>query len=271
MSNHHQLLADAGVFDARDQERLGRYLSAACTEESLRPEDILAVANTRDGFTIIHKQAIFAVGESGIFRNKRINVRRVCPIASIANLRTSKEGFKPPDLALTATDRDGATLFKAKWTLSLVHERQAAEARRESDRLFKAIATVMDDVGAPSRHSFAAAASKSGALLDWSTEVVKAAGVPLTDDAIERHANMAAGGIGFMVFLRLGAAAGIDDLNRFYPGGKLPGGTPLATFDGLYAGVVTRLGNAAVVDEGIDEFLAQSWGEFVRGCRETYA
>lgn len=107
--------------------------------------------------------------------------------------------------------------------------------------------------------------------MDWATDVVKAAGVPVTNERVAEHANMIAGGIRFMVFLRLGAQLGIADLNEFYPSGEMPAGTPIETFDDLYSHVVARIGSAQLVDRAIDEQLAGSWHQFVNGCREQYA
>jgi hypothetical protein len=138
--------------------------------------------------------------------------------------------------------------------------------------MFKVIGEAMDKVNeSPARPSVASATSKAGALMDWAADVVRAAGVPVTNERVEENANMMAGGIRFMVFLRLGAQLGIDDLNKFYLNGDMPHGTPLATFDDLYQHVVARIGNAQVVDRAIDEQLAGAWGEFVSGCREQYA
>jgi hypothetical protein len=44
-----------------------------------------------------------------------------------------------------------------------------------------------------------------------------------------------------------------------------------AGFDDLYSRVIVRAGGAELVDEGIDEVLANYRPEFVRGCRERYS
>jgi hypothetical protein len=82
---------------------------------------------------------------------------------------------------------------------------------------------------------------------------------------------MIAGGIRLHVFLKLGAPDGIDDLAKLYPRGEMPPGTIIATFDDLYGNVVALVGDARLVDQGIDLLLAKFWGEFVNGCRDTYA
>jgi hypothetical protein len=120
---------------------------------------------------------------------------------------------------------------------------------------------------ARTRTSVSSAWSKAGALREWAAEVVRASGAEVTSERVEEHANMIAGGIRYLVFMRM---CGIDDLGRFYPDGAAPSGTPITTFDDLYGRVVARVGNAQPVDQGIDELLAGSWDEFVRGCRERY-
>jgi hypothetical protein len=82
---------------------------------------------------------------------------------------------------------------------------------------------------------------------------------------------MAAGGIRMMVFLRLGAQRGIDDLNQYFPDGGLPAGTPLETFDPLYERVTAVEGGPQAVDPQIAAFLDNCWSDWVRGARESYS
>jgi hypothetical protein len=269
-ADYQRVLAEVGAVRAPELERFVRFLDAACAWEGIGGDDIVGVADTFDGFIVVHRQAIVVVTERGVF-NKRIDVKRQCSIDAIANLATSTEGFKPPDLVLNATDSQGKRVFSARWSVSLIDERDAARARDECKRLFDVIAAAMDRRGAPELPSVATATSKADALRQWAAGVVRAAGVPVTDELVDEHANMAAGGIRFMVFLRVGAERGIDDLNDFYPGGAMPDGTPLDTFDDLYAHVVAMIGDSATIDREIDGVLVGAWTEFVNGCREHHA
>lgn len=266
--SYHGLFLDADIFDSSDQEKFSRYLDAVCAQEGIRADDILGVSDTSWHLIVVHRQAIVNVRQVGFFRNKHIELERRCPIAAIANLTTSMEGFKPPDLVLTATDANGAKVFTAKWSVSLIDEQEADQAREQGERLFKIIAGAMDSGGAAARPSVSAASSKAGVLMDWAADVVKAAGVGVTPERVEEHANMIAGVIRMFAFLPL---AKTDDLNKLYPGGTMPEGKPIETFDELYGLVVARVGSAQPVDREIDEYLAGSWNEYVRGCRETYS
>jgi hypothetical protein len=273
-SDYANLFIDAGISGREDQDKYGRRLDAVLANEGITVGDILGVGEQGTGSNldlyVVHRQAITSVSERGVF-NKRIEQRRVGTIASIARLRGTQEGFKGRDVTITANDKDGGEIFKIVWGLGgpdwvePLIERQRAH-------LFKVISEAMDKIDdAPARPSIASAASKAGALMDWAADVVKAADADVTPERIEEHANMIAGGIGFMVFLRLGASYGIDDLNMFYPSGKMPPGSPIATFDELYEYVVARVGSAGTVDRAIDEQLAGAWSEFVNGCRQQHA
>ncbi|HET9896678.1 MAG TPA: hypothetical protein VFQ44_17245 [Streptosporangiaceae bacterium] len=50
----------------------------------------------------------------------------------------------------------------------------------------------------------------------------------------------------------------------------MPPGTPITTFDDLYAHVVVLVDDARLVDEEMDQVLSRSWGEFFRGSHELY-
>jgi hypothetical protein len=114
----------------------------------------------------------------------------------------------------------------------------------------------------------ASAPSKAQALRSWATDVVEASGAEVTPARVEEHANMAAGVIRMFAFLPL---ARTDDLRNLHAAEELDSGTPIETFDALYRSVVTYVGSAGPVDQAIDEHLAGSWNEFVRGCHEHYA
>jgi len=78
---------------------------------------------------------------------------------------------------------------------------------------------------------------------------------------------MAAAGIGFMVFLPLGAPRGISDLRQFSHPGLMPEGTPLETFDALYAKVIESQIGQQAADQGIVGLLNRSWDDWIEGIR----
>lgn len=125
-----------------------------------------------------------------------------------------------------------------------------------------------DSIGVSSVAEFASYESKRDYLRDWARRLVVASGVPPTEPAIVEHANMAAAGIGFMVFLRLGAPRGISDLRQFFHPGPMPEGTSLETFDALYAKVVQSQIGQRAVDEGIVALLNRSWSDWIENIRE---
>jgi hypothetical protein len=270
-SSYLNLFLDAGI--SRDQETYRRCLDAVLAKEGITAGDIVGLGEKGTGsksLYVVHRQAITLAEERGVF-NKRIDVQRVCPIASIARLRTTQEGFKPRELTITAHDATGEVVSKIVWTEGFEDWEQRL-VLRQREHLFKVISEAMNKVTETSaRPSVSTAPSKAGALREWAADVVKASGVDFTTERVEEHANMAAGGIQFLVFLRLGAPLGISDLRQFYYPDPMPERTPIAAFDDLYSRVIARVGGAELVDQGIDDALADAWSEFVRGCHERYS
>jgi hypothetical protein len=265
-NNYLNLYLDAGI--SHDQEKYGRCLDAVLAQEGIEVDDIIGIGEKDDDVCVVHRQAITLAAEKGIF-NTRIEVRRVGPLAPVARLRKEIEGFKGRGgLSIIGYNTDGEELWKINWGLG-GPDWVVPMVERQSEHLFKVISNAMDKAAdRPARPAVASAPSKAGALMDWAADVVKAAGVGITTDRIEEHANMIAAVTRMYVFLPLGR---VDDLNKLYPNGEMPDGTPIETFDELYKHVVARVGNAQTVDRGIDEVLAGSWDEYVRGCRETYS
>lgn len=126
-------------------------------------------------------------------------------------------------------------------------------------------------IGATSPAEFASYGSKRDYLRDWARRLVVAAGVPPTEALVMEHANMAAAGIGFMVFLRLGAPRGISDLRQYFHPGPMPDGTPLDTFNSLYAKVVETQAGQQAVDEAIVALLDSSWNNWIEEIRDRHA
>jgi hypothetical protein len=265
-NNYLNLYLDAGI--SGDQDKYSRCLDAVLAQEGIGVDDIVGIGEKDDDLCVVHRQAITLASEKGMF-NKRLEVRRVATIASVARLRKEIEGFKGRGgLSIIGYDANGEELWKINWGLG-GPDWVLPMVERQSGHLFKVISEAMDKVSdAPVRPSVSSASSKAGALMDWAADVVKAAGVGVTTDRIEEHANMIAAVTRMYVFLPLGR---VDDLNNLYPNGEMPDGTPIETFDELYKHVVARVGNAQAVDRGIDEVLAGSWDEYVRGCRDTYS
>ncbi len=273
-NNYLNLFIDANISDKHDQERYSRYIEAATVEGGINVDDIVGVGENGTGskpdLYVIDRQTITLVSEVGMF-NKRVVVQRVSTIASIARLRGTQEGFKGTDVTITANDSRGEVAFKIVWGLGGPDWVEPL-IMRQRDHLFKVISEAMDKVAdAPARPSVSSASSKAGALMDWAAEVVKASGVEMTNERVEEHANMVAATMRLYEFLPLGAPFGIDSLNKFYPGGEIPDGTPIETFDELYGHIVAKVGSARPVDQVIDKYLAEHWAEFVNGCRETYS
>jgi hypothetical protein len=270
-SNYLNLFLDAGI--SRDQELYSRCIDAVLAKEEITASDIVGLGEKGIGnksLYIVHRQAITFAEERGVF-NKRIDVQRLCPIDSIARLTTTQEGFRPRQLTITAHNAEGEEVSKIVWTEGF-EDWEKQHVLRQREHLFGVISEAMNKgAEASARPSVSTALSKAGALREWASDVVKESGVGLTADRVEEHANMAAAGIQFMVFLRLGAPLGISDLRQFYYPDPMPESRPIATFDDLYSRVITRVGGAELVDQGIDDTLANAWSEFVRGCRERYS
>jgi hypothetical protein len=269
-ATYPNLFLDAGINSAHDQEKYSRRLDAVIAQEGIAIADIIGLGENGTGSNhdlyVVHRHAVTLTSERGIF-NKRIEVQRLCATASIARLRETQEGFKGTDLTITANDARGEQVLRITWGLGGPDWVEPLVLRQRQN-LFQVIGRAMDVLAeAPVRSSVSGSSSKAAALRAWAADVVAASGVGTTEELVEEHANMAAGGIRFEVFLRAGAQLGIDDLNDFYPGGGLPPGTPIETFDDLYGHVVAKVGDARTIDAAIDELLAGSWSEFVNGCR----
>jgi hypothetical protein len=272
VNNYPNLFLDAEIYS--DQEKYSRCLDAVLEHEGIAVDDVIGIGERGSGnndLYVVHRTGIAVAYERGIF-NKRIEVERVCAIASIARLRGTQEGFKGNELTITGNDSAGSEVLKIVWGLGGPDWVEPL-LLKQREHLFKVISEAMDKAfEAPHRSSVRYASSKAVALTEWAADVVEAAGVEVTEQRVEEHANMIAGGVRIFGFLRsLGAPYGITDLNEFYPAGDMPAGTPIDTFDDLYDHVVARVGTAEPVDQVIDEALDGAWGEFVNGCRETYA
>lgn len=275
LSDYLKLFTDTGISRSR-LEKFSRYLDAAIAQEGIKVDDIIGVGEADYSFYVVTRLAVMSVNESGMFKRKRINVNQVASIGSIEKLGTRNEipsaaaikfEGRSARCLLTGWDSKGQVVLEIVWNGS-----KSPEITQQREHLFKVISGAMNNVpDAPARPPISSARSKAAYLREWAADVVKASGVEVTPERVEEHANMIAGGIRFEVFLKLGVSYGIDDLAKLYPRGEMPPGTIIATFDDLYGNVVALVGDARLVDQEIDLLLATCWGEFVNGCRDTYA
>jgi hypothetical protein len=271
VKNYMNLFLDAEITDQRDHESYSRRLDAVLAQEEITVDDIIGLGENGTGANldlyIVHRHAITVASESGIF-NKRMEVRRLCSMASIARLRGTQEGYKGREITITAHDENGAVVAKIAWGLSGPDWVEPL-VTRQREHLFAVISAAMDKLAdVPDRPSVSSGPSKAQALTEWAADVVRASGVEITPERVEEHANMIAAVMRRYVFMPL---CRVDDLNEFYPGDEMPEGEPIATFDDLYDRVVARVGQPATVDRYIDDCLAASYNEYVRGCHEQYA
>lgn len=265
--NYLNLFLDANITFPYDQEKYSRCLDFLLAQEQIALEDIVGVGERDGDLVVVDRQAVYSVEERGVFK-KRIEARRLCPIASIARIRSTQEGYKGLDLALTAHDAAGVALFRLEWSLAGTTEATEWLPIGKHDHVFKLISEAMDRLSTPSRPSVASAESKAQALRDWAADVVKTSGAEVTPACVEEHANMIAAVIQRFALLPL---AGTDGLNKLQLTEQLDFSAPIETFDTLYRGVVALVGSAEPVDRAIDDYLAGSWNEYVRGCHEQYA
>ncbi len=121
VSNYTNLFLDAEITDQHDQERYRRRLDAVLAQEDITIDDIVGLGENGTGSNldlyVVHRHGITLATERGLF-NKRIEVQRLCPTASIARLRDTREGYKGTELAITAHDASGAVLTKITWGTS---------------------------------------------------------------------------------------------------------------------------------------------------------
>jgi hypothetical protein len=266
-SSYLNLFLDADITFPYDKEKYSRCLDALLAQERIALEDIVGVGERGGDLVVVDRQAVYSVEERGVFK-KRIEAQRLCPIASIARVRSTQEGFKGLDLPVTAHDAKGEVLFRLVWSLTGTDDFTETIVVRQRDHVYRLIGEAMDRLSAPARPSVASAPSKAQALREWAADVVKASGAEVTTARVEEHATMIAAVIAMLAFLPL---AQTDDLTNLLPADDLHSGTSIETFDALYRSVVARVASSEPVDRAIDEYLAGSWNEYVRGCHEQYA
>ena len=261
-----QHFVDSNI-DRYSRDESMRVLGVMLREQRIAPDDVLGISRANMSLLLVHRDGVMFGTERGVLK-KRVEVGPSYPMSKFATINSEQPGLN--DSAITVSDAGGSTVFKANWGTGGQVSRSDAAAERT--RIFRIIAAAMDSAeqGMARRPSIASAASKRAGLLDWSAALVSASGVTMTPGLVHEHAQMAAGGIRFLVFLKLGAPRGVDDLAKFFPDGRMLDGDVLETFDALYEQVVQFLGDRQRVDDAIDECLAGAWDEFVRGIREHH-
>ena len=149
VNNYLNLYLDAGISDQHDQESYSRRLDAVLAQESITVDDIVGLGENGTGSNfdlyVVHRHAITLACEKGLF-NKRIEVRRLCPIASIARLRGDQEGYKGREITIAAHDAEGKVLTKIVWGLSGPDWVEPL-VLRQREQLFKVISEAMDRIG----------------------------------------------------------------------------------------------------------------------------
>jgi hypothetical protein len=147
MSRYLNRFLDAGISDRRDQEKYTRCLDVALAQEGITERDIVGIGEHGTGSNldlyVVHRDAITLTCERGIF-NKRIDVQRLCTIASIARLRETQEGYKGTELTITGHDAEGQVLFRIEWGLTGPDWVEPL-VRRQLERLFELIGQAMDE------------------------------------------------------------------------------------------------------------------------------
>jgi|ERR1019366_2751609 hypothetical protein len=156
ISKYMNLFLDADITDQRDQTSYSRRLDAVLAQEGITIEDIIGLGENGTGSTfdlyVVHRQAITLASEHGMF-SKRIEVRRLCDLGSIARLRSTEEGYKGRDLTITAHDESGAVIARIAWSISGPDWVQPL-VTQQREHLFSVVSAAMDQLAeSPSRSS----------------------------------------------------------------------------------------------------------------------
>ena len=142
-SDYLNLFLDAGITDRDAQEKYGRCLDVVLARDGIAVGDIIGVGEMVDDLCVVHRQAITIVSEKGMF-SKRVEVRRVAPLASIARVRKEIEGFKGRGgLSVITYDASGIEVGKLNWGLG-GPDWVVPMAERQSEHLFNVISSAMD-------------------------------------------------------------------------------------------------------------------------------
>lgn len=215
-----------------DYDKYLRILDGVLAEQGLDPSDVLAVSDEWSGLVAVSRTGVARGNQRGVF-NKRVEVGKFVSFDQLDRALCEQRQPHGRESWLKLLGAGGDSVAEFAWHSGGPVEIE--DAARERDRIFEAIMEAARPAppiaathGGPSISDFN---SKRDFLLAWGHALVQAAGAPPTPEVVEEHARMAAGSIGMMVFLRLGAPRGIDDLNQYFPDGGLPSGNPLDAFD----------------------------------------
>ncbi|MGN6557884.1 MAG: hypothetical protein ACTHLH_07705 [Solirubrobacterales bacterium] len=252
-----------------DYDKYLTVVEAVLGDYEMEPSDVLGVSEAL-GLVVVCRTGVVRGDQRGIF-NKRVEVGDLIRFDSVAELVREQRQPRGRESWIKLIGEGGRSLAEFVWHAGGPVE--IADAARERDRVYEIMlsaARAPSPAPASSGPSISEYGSKRDFLLAWGHALLLAAGVPATPALVEEHALMAAGSMQLMVFLRLGARHGIDDLNQYFPEGGVPAGSPLDCFDPLYARVVEREGEAQGVDAAIEEFLDGCWADWVRGARDAH-
>lgn len=265
----HQAFAVSNILSL-DYDKYLKVVETVLGDYELEPSDVLGVSEAW-GLVIVCRTGVVRGDQRGIF-NKRVEVGDLVPFESVTELVREQRQPHGRESWIKLVGESGRSLAEFVWHVGGPVE--IADAARERDRIYEIMlgaARAPRPAPASAGPSISEYGSKRDFLLAWGHALLQAAGVPATPPLVEEHAQMAAGAVRMMVFLRLGARHGIDDLNQYFPDGGLPAGSALDGFDALYMRVVQREGGAQAVDSAIEGFLDGCWSDWVRGARDAHA
>ncbi|MBS1862960.1 MAG: hypothetical protein JSS68_14750 [Actinobacteria bacterium] len=268
-----QIFFESNIYEFEYDKYL-KILDAALADFELSASDVLGVSQTMDLVAVLSTGVVRA-DQRGVF-NKRVEVGKLVSYASVGNLIREQRQPHGRESWLKLMGPDSQKLAEIGWYAG--GNVEIADAARERDRIYEIIlkaaqapqATSASGATASGAPSISGFSSKKDFLVAWSESLVGASGVAVTPALVDEHARMAAGAIGHLVFLRLGAPQGITDLRQFFPDGHVPDGHLLDSFDEFYAAAVGRLGGPGVVDPQVDEVLGRAWNDWTSGIREHY-
>jgi hypothetical protein len=152
-NDYGQLFSEArlGLYD---RQKFTLMLDAVLEEEKIGVADILAVTKAEfNTLYVIHQRAVVQANQRGVF-SKRVEVKQVCPVASITELTAGMEGFRPSLPVLHLQGRDKRDLAQIKWS-SGADEREAQKGIEECERWFGLMRGLLQQRGSagPSRDS----------------------------------------------------------------------------------------------------------------------
>jgi hypothetical protein len=268
-----QIFFESNIFEF-EYDKCLKVLDVVLSDFELSVSDVLGVSHTMD-MVVVLSTGVVRADQRGVF-NKRVEVGELIPYTSVNSLIREQRQPHGRESWIKLIGPDSQKLAEIGWYAG--GNVEIADAARERDRIYEIILKAAQaPQGASGSRATASGeisisdfSSKRDFLLAWSQSLVGASGVAVTPALVGEHAQMAAGAIGHLVFLRLGAPQGITELRQFFPDDQVPDGHVLDSFDEFYVAAVGRLGGPGVVDPQVDEVLGRAWNDWTRGIREHY-